>query len=224
MIYGPFSKYVDSADVAVAPGVVIDAEGLALVRNKSAQSQGVMPSTGTAADLFAGFSYAGTSAAPFAEGYAVKVESGLTSLAPGVVSLVFAPVANSVLVIDASTGAAITTFTVSGKTLTGIAAGTIVNVTYKYALSVVQARALYGDIQPGGYSGAYIDQIGLVKRGVIYTDQFDSSKNWAAATDVKMAAGGQLTDQSGSGLSIPCQIVALPGVEVPFLGLEFSAV
>ncbi len=224
MIYGPFSKYVDSADVAVAPGAIIDAEGMALVRLNGAQSQGVLPSTGTANDLFAGFSIAGTSAAPFAEGYAVKVESHLQVDAGGSVTLQFAPVPNSTFVLDEDTGLPVASPVITGKVVSGLTVGDYVTVTYKYALSVIQARALYGDTQPGGYSGAYIGQVGLIKRGQIYTTEFDSSKNWAAATAVKLAAGGQLTDQSGSGLAITAQIIALPGVEVPYLGLEFSAV
>lgn len=222
-IYSPLSKYPDSAEANVAPGIVINAEGLALVRAAGAQSQGVMPSTGTAADRFAGFSIAGTSAAPFAEGYVNKIET-FTVPATGNVTLQFAPVTGQVFVFDDTTQAAVTPTGVVGAQVQGLEVGDEVTVTYKYALSVVQARALYGDVQPGGYSGAYIGQIGLVKRGLIYTSEFDASKNWAAATAIKLAAGGQLTDQSGTGNAITdAYVVALPGVEVPFLGIEFSA-
>jgi len=223
MIYGPLSKYPDSAEAAVAPGIVIFAEGLALVRAKGAQAAGVMPSTGTAADVFAGFSLAGTSAAPFAEGFTNKIESFVVP-STGAVTLQFAPVATQVFVFDNTTDTAVANPTVAGKQITGLDAGDEVTVTYKYPLTVVQARALIGDIQPGGYSGAYIGQIGLIKRGLVYTSEFDSSKNWEAATDVKLAAGGQLTDQSGTGPVVPnCMIVAVPGAEVPYLGIEFSA-
>ncbi len=223
MIYGPLSKYPDSSEAAVAPGIVINAEGLALVRAKGAQSAGVLPSTGTSADVFAGFSLAGTSAAPFAEGFTNKIESFVVP-ATGAVTLQFAPVANQTFVFDNTTDAADATFTVAGKLVSGLTVGDEVTITYKYPLTVVQARALVGDIQPGGYSGAYIGQIGLVKRGLVYTSEFDSSKDWAAATAVKLAAGGQLTDQTGTGVAITsCLIVATPGAEVPFLGIEFSA-
>jgi hypothetical protein len=223
MIYGPFSKYVDSSEAQVAPGAVIDAEGLVLVRAAGAQAAGVLPSTGGTAELFAGFSIAGTSAAPFLEGFTNKQET-LTVPATGTVTLQFAPVANQTFVFDTTTNSAIATPTVSGKNITGLPAGDEVVVTYKYQLSVVQARSLEGDTQPGGYSGAYIGQIGLLKRGILYTSQFDASKNWAAATSVKAAAGGQVTDQSGTGITLPAQIIAVPTSEVTFLGLEFSAV
>src|SRR5262249_12148015 len=127
-------------------------------------------------------------------------------------------------VYDLSTGSAVGSPSVSGKNVTGLPPGDDVVVTYKYQLSVNQARALQGDTQPGGYSGAYIGQIGLLKRGIIYTSEFDASKNWAPATSVKAAAGGQVTDNSGSGITLPAQIIAAPSSEVTFLGLEFSAV
>lgn len=223
MIYGPFSKYLDSSEARVAPGAVIDAEGMVLVRQAGAQAAGVMPATGVATELFAGFSIAGTSAAPFAEGFTNKQETFLVP-ANGKVTLQFAPVPAQFFVFDNDTNAAVAGATLAGAVISGLPAGDQVTVTYKYPLSVVQARALYGDVQPGGYSGAYLQQIGLLKRGVVYTDQFDASKNWAAATGVKAAAGGQVTDQSGAGIALPAQIVGLPSAETAYLGLEFSAV
>lgn len=223
MIYSPFSKYESSSEMAVAPGAVIDAEGLVLVRAAGAQAAGVLPSTGGTAELFAGFSIAGTSAAPFLEGFTNKQET-LVVPATGTVTLQFAPLANQTFVFDNSTNAAISPVTVAGKNVTGLPPGDEVTVTYKFQLTVVQARALEGDVQPGGYSGAYIGQIGCVKRGLIFISTFDASKNWAAATSVKAAAGGQVTDQSGTGITLPAQIIALPTSEVTYLGLEFSAV
>jgi hypothetical protein len=222
MIYGPLSKYPDSAEAAVAPGAVITAEGTALVRAVGAQAAGVLPSTGTSADIFVGFSIAGTSAAPFAEGYTNKNET-FTVPATGNVNLQFTPVAGQVFVFDNTSNSAVATPTVVGKQVQGLTVGDQVTVTYKYPLSVVQARALTGDVQPGGYSGAYIGQIGCIKRGLIYTSEFDASKNWAAATAIKMAANGQLTDQSGAGNAINGYVVAVPGSDIPFLGIEFSA-
>lgn len=222
MIYGPFSKYVDSSEVVVAPGAVIDAEGMVLVRANGAQAAGVLPSTGGTSEVFAGFSLAGTSAAPFLEGFTNKQETFVVP-ATGKVTLQFAPVPNQVFVYDVTAGAAVASPTVTGKSITGLTVGDEVVVTYKYALSVVQARSLQGDVQPGGYSGAYIGQIGCIKRGVVYTSEFDASKDWNAATSVKAAAGGQVTDQTGTGITLNAVIIAAPTSEVAFLGLEFSA-
>jgi hypothetical protein len=195
---------------------------MVLVRAVGAQAAGVMPSTGGTAEIFVGFSMAGTSAAPFMEGFTNKQETFVVP-ATGKVTLQFAPVPTQVFVFDVTTNSAVASPTVAGKVVSGLTAGDEVIVTYKYALSVVQARSLQGDVQPGGYSGAYIGQIGLIKRGLIYTSEFDASKDWSAATALKAAAGGQVTDQSGTGITIPGYIVAAPTSEVTFLGLEFSA-
>jgi hypothetical protein len=96
-------------------------------------------------------------------------------------------------------------------------------VTYKYALSAVQARALQGDVQPGGYAGEYVGQVGLLKRGIIYTSEFDAAVNWAAATEIKLGVNGIITDQTGTGAAIKGYVVSVPNVETPFLGIEFSA-
>ncbi len=223
MIYFPFTKVVDSSEALVAPGATIDAEGLVLVRANGNQSAGVLPSTGGTSESFAGFSVAGTSAAPFMEGFTNKQET-LVVGGTGSVQLQFAPMPNQTGVYDQTAGAPVASPTVTGNVISGLTAGNVVVVTYKYALTVVQARSIQGDVQPGGYSGAYIGQIGLAKRGIIYTSEFDASKNWLAATAVKAAAGGQVTDQSGSGIALPAQIVAVPSTEVTYLGLEFSAV
>lgn len=223
-IYLPLSKFRDSSEAITAPGAVIQAEGLALVRANNNQAAGVLPSTGTSTDLFAGFSSAGTSAAPFAEAFTNKVEV-LTVSVTGAVVLARTPVAGQVSVYNLTTAAFVASPTVTGNSVsgTGMNAGDDVRVTYKFAVTQVEAVALFGNTQPGGYSGAYVGQIGVLKRGMIYTNQIDTSKNWAVATAVKLAANGQLTDQSGAGVTIDAQIIAVPGVEVPFLGLEFSA-
>lgn len=219
--YLPFSKFVDSAEAVVAPGAVILAEGQALVRAAAAQSAGVMPSTGQTTDIFVGFAIAGTSAAPFPEAYTNKVEE-FTVPASGIVTLQFPPVAGQVFVFDKTTNTAVPTPTVSGSNITGLDAGDDVSVVYKYAVTVIQLRALQGDVQPGGYVGAYVGQIGVIKRGLIYTSEFDASKDWSAAATINLGANGQLT-VGGAGKVVNGYVVATPNQDQPFLGIEFSA-
>ena len=218
MIYFPMTRLVDSSEAAVAPTANITAEGQALVK----AATGVAPSLGTSADVFAGFAVLGVSAAPLAALYGTKVESALVP-GNGVVTLGRTPVPGQLAVFDNTAGAAVASPTVSGNTVTGLTAGNTVTVTYKYALTVLQSRALQGDTQPGGYAGPYVGQVGLAKRGVIYTDQFDASVNWAAATGIKLMANGQITNQAGTGVAIDGYVVAVPNQEVPYLGIEFSA-
>ena len=223
MLYLPLTKIVDSGEAAVAPGAVIAAEGLALVRAVGAPASGVQPSmAATATEIFAGFSIAGTSAAPFAEAFTNKVEEFIVP-ASGAITLAFTPVAGQLFLFNVTTGLAATGMTVSGRNVTVLPVGATIRATYKYALTVVQARALQGDVQPGGNAGDYVGQIGLAKRGVIFTSEFDTSVNWATATGIKLAANGRVTNQAGAGATINAYVVSAPTQEIPFLGLEFSA-
>jgi hypothetical protein len=222
MIYFPLSKLVDTAETVVAPGAAVLAEGSALVRSGVA---GVTPAVAVdASEVFAGFSIAGVSAAPFVEAYATKVEEFVVP-AGGTVTLAQTPVGGQITVYDITLGAVDATITVVGKVIGTLTVASTVRITYKYALTVTQSRALQGDAQPGGYSGLAVGQIGLVKRGLIYTDQFDAGVNWLAATAIKLAPGGLVTSQAGVGAAlVGAYVVSVPSQEVPFLGLEFSAV
>jgi hypothetical protein len=221
--YLPSTRIVDSGEAFVAPGAIILAESQALVVSSAAQSMGAMPSTGTATDIFIGFAFAGTSALPFPESYTNKVET-FTVPTGGMITLSMMPVAGQVFVFDTTTGLPVTPITITGTNISGLTPGDVVNVTYKYAMSVVQMRALYGDIQPGGYVGSYVGQIGVIKRGDVWVTEFDASKNWAAATAVKLAPNGQITDQTGTGNIIPnIVITGVPNMTIPYLGLSFSA-
>jgi hypothetical protein len=227
MIYLPLSKIHDSKETKVAAGASITAEGQALVRAAGATASGVTPSQGISGEIFAGFSFAGLSAAPLPLSYATKVEKFVVP-SSGTVQLAFAPQAGQVLIYDVTTGADVTItggVTVVGLNVNGLTSGDTVNITYKYPLSVVQARALQGDVQPGGYAGSYVGQVGLITRGAIFIDQFDASKDWSnvAKDAIVLGAGGILT-QGGSGVPLTgAYVIAIPSQEVPFLGFEFSA-
>jgi hypothetical protein len=229
--YLPFTKTADSTEMFTAPGANIYAESQALVVTQGATSNGVMPSTGTASDIFVGFAFAGTSALPFPEAYYNKVEQ-FTVGTTGMITLSLTPIAGQVFVYDNTLSEAITDFTLTGMNVTGLTAGDEVTVTYKYALSVIESVALFGNIQPGGYVGAYVGQIGVITRGVVWISEFDASQNWAspAAGEVPvLAANGQITlgTPGAAGvapIAVPnCYVSGVPSMEYPFLGLTFSA-
>jgi hypothetical protein len=63
-----------------------------------------------------------------------------------------------------------------------------------------------------------------MRAGEIYTNFFDTAVNWRAATALKIAAGGKLTDQSGAGTQLAmAEIIAIPTAMQPFLGVRFTA-
>jgi len=242
MIYFPLSKFIDSSEAVVTSGFSLVTEGAALVRSSTSTAQGVTLSTGSGtSELFAGFAVAGLSAAPTVPTYGVAVETytatatSLNTALPGVsgqlVILNNGPVANPLAVPAALTidGTLISaTFNATNVTIagtTGLTVGNSYTIVYKYLLSISQARAIQGDVQPGGYAGTAVNQIGVVKRGTIYTSEFDASKNWNVATAIKLNAAGQITDQTGTGTTlVGAYVIAVPTSTVPYLGIEFSAV
>lgn len=226
MLYLPFTKFHDSGESVVAPGAVISDEGAALVRAAGASSSGVTVSQGTSGEIFAGFSIAGVSAAPFAPADTSKVET-FTVPSSGSVALAFSPLSGQCFIFDNTTGSAVAIsggVTLTNNVIAGLTAGDSVTVTYRYALTVTALKALQGDVQPGGYAGAVVGQIGVGRRGTIYTDRFDASKNWANPSSITLAAGGILT-VAGSGTAlVGAYVTNVPSLTVPFLGIRFSAV
>lgn len=217
------TRIVDSSEAILAEGAQVTQEGQAMV---AVPGKGISPSTGAANEIFAGFAMNQLCGIPVLEPYGIAVEEFLVDSSDKV-TVQFAPISNSVALINLETGAAIASPTVTGKTIaaaTAMTAGMKVKVVYRYALTNIQARAMMGDAQPGGPAGAIVGQCGLAKRGVIYTSCFDTSVNWAAATAIKLAEGGFVTDQSGKGTALAgAYVVKVPTAEIPFLGIEFSA-
>lgn len=215
-----------SGEFALAAGVLITAEGQALVRNNAAQAAGVLLSTGAASDIFVGFAIAHTAAAPFAEPFYNAVETYVVA-SNGQIVLNNAPVAGQVGLFDVTAGSKVTidgtTVKVVGQVVQGLTAGDTVSVTYKYALSVLQRNSLFGNEQPGGYVGNIVGQIGYISKGPVYTSEFDASVDWSTATGVKLAANGQVTNQAGAGQAIQgATIISLPSTQIPYLGLNLG--
>ena len=225
MIYGPLSAHVLSTELPLAVGATLSADGQALVVSNANGVFGVAPSAGAAGEVFVGFVNAQTSAAPFLETTAVKIDEGVSS-AGASFTTTFTPLAGTLIVQNPATGATIPAggWVLTGNVLTVLGVGTPVRVTYQYALTVAQAVALMGNQVPSGYAGSLLGSVGVSQRGTIYTNQFDSSKNWSTATGIKLAANGKVTDQTGSGVLITgAYVKSFPSLDYPYLGIEFSA-
>lgn len=239
MISRPLTRVVNSTEMFLVPGTVLQAEGQALVRLPGGMQKGVTPSTGVAGEMFQGFVFVGTSAYPFPEMTTSKVETIVAGLG-GRIVLAETPIAPAQVLFFDTVQNTVVTGTVdptNPNAFTGFTQGNAIRATYKYNMSVVQAVALRGDVQPGGYSGAYVNQVGVVTRGLIFTDQFDTSKDYStlgrfvAGTSgpvnaLVVAAGGQVTvgpSDGSAGAVIPGTAVRLPDDMYPFLGIEFSA-
>lgn len=223
MIYSPLSSFVRSTDMALAAGAVISENGQALVATLIGGKPGVAPSAGTANEKFVGFANLQTSAAPVVPASAVRVEE-LVVPASGVLALAKTPLSGSVGVAVVETNAALAVASVTGNNVDVDAANAnkLVRVTYRHSLTVNEARAKVGDVQPGGYVGNVVGQVGVGQQGVIFTSVFDTSVDWAAASAIKLGANGVLV-ASGSGSTLDAVVVQLPSVDYPFLGLRFDS-
>lgn len=234
-MYLPFSKFEQSTEMLQAPGASFHSEGQAVVRQPGATSLGVAPSMGQKGEVFCGFAIAGTSALPFPEPTYTRVETFLVP-ATGAIVLSLTPSSNAdVGIYDLTTKSAVTSATIAGNKISGLTAGDQVQVSYKYDLTVVQRRALFGDVQPGGYVGDTVGQIGVVTRGTVYTSEFDHAIDWTQASSadgkhaLAVAANGQVTLVDTTATPAPDNtlingyVVSLPTQDIPFLGITFVA-
>lgn len=232
MISRPLSRVTNSTEVFLAPGQTVTAEGQAMVYSPGSSANGVIVGTGAANEAFAGFVFAGTSAYVFPEGTATKSETVLVGAA-GSVTLAEKPLsAAAVSIYDLTAGTFPTvTLDTDGQTVTGLTGGDTVKIVYTYNLTVVQAQALYGTVQPGGYAGQIVDQVGIATRGFIATSEFNTGLNWALAGSdathaIVVGANGVLTMGSNTGSAgavVPGQVTRLPDDFYPFLGISFNS-
>jgi hypothetical protein len=226
MIYHPLSTATRSKEMPLSATAALAQDGQAMVRQQAGLTFGIGPAAGTAGEKFVGFLVAQTSAVPFLQTTAVKVERFVVP-AGRVLTLSRTLLASSAFVFDVTAGAAITPDSATGTTVTLTTAGVIgntVEVTYRHNLTVNEARTMNGDVQPGGYAGLMTRTATVWQAGTIYTDQFETGQNYTTATDIELSAGGLLTSQAGAGnVVVPCTIIQVPTVDFPFLGLEFSA-
>lgn len=224
-VYSPLSFANSSQSMPKAAGATFAANGQFLIGDVVNAQFGVKPCAGAAGEKFVGVLNAQTSAAPFLQTTSVMAEEVTLSVG-GTVTLSRTPLGGTTGAYNITDGAAIAggAFSVSGTTFTSVAnAGKKVRIVYKYTLTVDAARAKFGDVQPGGYVGDTLGFASVMRKGTIYTDQFDTAVQWEDATAVKLAAGGLVTDQSGSGVAISATIVQIPTASMPFLGLSFDA-
>lgn len=224
MFYMPKTSLFDSEEGVLSKGAVITAEGQALV----AVADGLKPSEGVEGEHFAGFVCQRVSATPFLEDFYVRVEE-LTVATAGAVVLAREPLSAQVVgLVNIATGEAIDGDTTVGGAVVknaNLTEGLQVRITYKYAMTVVEAKSKMGDIQPGGPSGALVGQVGFVSRGTVFTNFFDTTVDWKKAKKIQLAANGMITADKGNGVVIDAFVVAdgYPSAMYPFLGIKFSA-
>jgi len=223
------SKVVQSQEFPVMAGSTITAEGLALIQQLSGGVEYVLPSAGGGAEIFMGFSYGEV----FTPATKSLVESLVVPAAGAVtLTLLHAPLTNTqVFAYDVTNSLAQTLgnpavanqYTCVGTLLTFHAAkaGVTMRVTYRYSPTAEELVA-EDNIRITSFSSTdYVGSIGVIQEGEIYTDQFNATRDWGAATSVKTMAGGLLDTNIGAGTVITCVLTHIPDVNYPFLGIRF---
>jgi len=226
---GAKTKIVQSQGFPVATGYTVSAEGLAMIQTFESGVEKVLPSLGGAAEIFVGFSY-GEVFTPATK----SLQEVLTCPAAGTfsVTLLHAPIGGTqVNAWDVTSGAQLTIgnpanaleYSVTTATLLfNVArAGHSIRITYRYNPTAAELIAVDNVRITSFSSSEYLGSIGVITQGEIYTDMFDASKNWNAATGVKTQANGLLDTQAGGGTTISCVITHVPDTNYPYLGIRF---
>lgn len=230
MLYFPQTHIENSVERVVAAGSLITAEGAALVRVNVAGAIGVRLSTGTAGEILTGVSINSVTnltqaprietsvlgstnavfvgAAPIAGTSRVVADTTVLTLAaaPSATNYAVDPTNPQRLLFDPS---------FQTKRIT---------VVYQYAPTLAQAMALQGNVLPGGPAGQYLGQVGVITRGDVYTDQWDTSADWNAAPGVVLAANGKFGPAPNAAAAIRgVEILELPTASRSYLGLTINA-
>ena len=230
MLYFPNTRIFDSVERAIYPGQTVNYEGQPLIAVESGGSFGVQPCAGNAGERFAGVSLAQViTPTSFANVEQPTVGSGLTY------TLAYTPT-SGVYIYDVTAAAALTThalaltgtgqYNITGTTLTTYSdtVGHVLYIAYRYSPTLNQIRFQQGD-EPAGRAAAFtLGSIGVITRGDIYTDQFDTTAAWSstASPAVTLGASG-LFSIGGSGTVVNGYVTSIPSASSPFLGLHFTA-
>ena len=218
------TRILASKEFAVATGVTINAEGIALMQVMENGVEKCAPASGTSG-TFVGFSYAQV----FTEAVRSEVkEYKLDSSGIHVIELAHEPITGQINVYDTVAGSSLSsgdpssspgTFAISGRNLTvNVADPTLLVVTMRFSPSLVEAFYDGGIASTPLSATDVIGSIGVIQAGEVYTNMFDASIDWRSVSSVK-AKDGLL---SNTGIDTNCKIIEIPSVDSPYLGVRFS--
>lgn len=229
MLYFPKSRYQLSQEMPVATGATVTAEGQCLVSSTIGGVFGVQPCSNDSVGTFVGFAVSeqlSLTSMPKVESFTVSGGIGTT------LTLSRTPTASTLFIFDNTSNAALavtTDWTLATATVTWVTdhTGHTVTAFYRYAPTASEAEAIQGDLKPGGAAGLILNQVGVIKSGVIYTSEYDTSVNWLATNPVvTKGASGRLTIGGAGAALSGVVVIAAPNAGGPdgaFLGIEFQA-
>jgi hypothetical protein len=243
MLYMPKTRIRESYEWPVYSGASTLYEGQCLVSVMTAGIAQVTQSAGTTGDTnFAGVSlnvwqvpttakWVDTITVPSVSPYTATLSNAPVS--PGSTTMSAVTSAGSALTYNSGVGSGQYTITNSTTITFNVAqAGNTYLVTYTYTMSTQQAISYYGQGDVLKLSPSQItNTVGVIRGGLIYTDQFDASQNWYGAVNananntpsyISTGASGVFTI-GGSGCTLPwVTVYEAPSVNYPWLGLYIN--
>lgn len=227
---------IQTLALPVSASILAIEEGQALVYAFENGEQTVKPSTGAAGEFFAGVSF---SRATTPTTVPIVEEITVPTAAPFTVTLAKTPLANPAAYIQAvgasprvvlasAVAADATHYSLAGDVMTFDASfsGRTVQVVYRYTISHVEAVYKFNFDAFATVDLVSASVIGVVKDGIIVTDQYDSTADWATwngATPITLGANGQFTI-GGVGTAIAnAAVMAVPSVNDGFLTIHLAA-
>lgn len=106
---------------------------------------------------------------------------------------------------------------------TGLA-GKTVQFRYKYTMTAIQQEMKYGGRPVNMRSNTDVGTITVIRGfGEIYTDQYDTTVDFSAATALYATANGVITTVATNNTVIPgARVISVPSASDSFLGLTFN--
>lgn len=216
MLYMPKTRFAQSFTRALTAGTVLMDEGLALVAGPGGT---VKLASGVANEHFVGFSV--NQRGPL---FALPTFDEVTvSAAAPTVKLTKTPLGARVTVRNPITQALLESgtdynFDQATNEVTDLDAGDYV-IAYEFSPTMIEARVIQGDVQPGGTVPMNYDFTGVLAKGDIYTSSFEVADDWTVAgVKIRLGANGKLTTQ-GTGTVINAYVIGTPNAQSPFLGI-----
>lgn len=122
-----------------------------------------------------------------------------------------------------ASGAGVINLTGAVLTFNAADANKVYNVTYRYNLTVQEASYLWGDGVAHNPANAVTNTMSVIKRGNVYTDQFDTGADWYIdnITDICVLASG-LFGRGANGAPTKLKVIRQPTADFPFLGLRID--
>lgn len=221
----------DTFHMEVAPGYVVDQEGVPLVAHQEGGKTYAKPCQGTPTERLLGFSLSRNGTVdrativhdyevPVLAPYTIETNLALISTQLGI-TLKGSPLQEVVTAPQAGE------YKVEGTRLVFNAAqaGTVVHLHGAYTPNAVQAVAFQGQTPAGGLPSVAAATIGIIRSGTVYTDRYDVNANFDSDTTdpvvLRTAPNGLITvGGNGAALTSHVEFLEAPSTGNGFLGMR----